>query len=142
MSLVPADPTVTAEDVQAVLLQLIRKIGFTEEQIEENRRYNGCLFLTPNAMIGAMGRFEPGTQVRTETGELILTKEAQGLVELKDMFDELIDCAEAKFQDLDDLAQRSTFISFCGYASGRLEELEHEMRRERRREGDEGWAGT
>jgi hypothetical protein len=83
MSFVPADPTVTAEDVQAVLLQLMRKIGFTEEQIEENRRYNGCLFLTPNAMIGAMGRFEPGTQVRTETGELILTKEAQGLVELK-----------------------------------------------------------
>jgi len=121
------DPTVTSEAVQAYLLQAMRKIGFTEEQIEENRKQNGCLFLSHAAVIAAIRGFEPGTQIHTKTGELLLSKEAQGLVELKDMFDEVIDQAYAKFEDLDDQVQRSAFVSFCRYAAGCLEEVEHEI---------------
>jgi hypothetical protein len=105
----------------------MREIGFTEKQIEENRSYNGCLFLTSDAMIGAMGGLKLGTQLNTETGELILSKEAQALVDLKDMLDDIIEQATAKFEDLDDLVP--ALVSFCRYGIGRLEELEHEVDR-------------
>jgi hypothetical protein len=122
-----ADPTVTSEEVQTFLIRLLREIGFTEKQIEENRSYNGCLFLTSDAMIGAMGGFELGTQLNTETGELILSNEAQALVDLKDMLDGIIDQATAKFEDLNDPVP--ALVSFCRYGIGRLEELEQEIDR-------------
>jgi hypothetical protein len=124
---ISADPTVNAEELQAYLLQAMRNIGFTEQQIEENRKHNGCLYLTGPAYLAAIrGRLEPGAQIHTVTGELRLSKAAQ-LEQLMDMFDEVIDEAEARFEDLDDPVQRSAFVELLRYATARLEEVEHEL---------------
>jgi hypothetical protein len=62
---------INAEPTQEYFLTAMRKIGFTEEDIEENRLANGRLFLTPGVVFGMLRGFEPGQKVCTASGDLI-----------------------------------------------------------------------
>jgi hypothetical protein len=65
---------VSTEPTQEYFLQAMRNLGFTEDQIEANRKHNGGrYFLTPAVVFGMIRGFEVGTKVRIKTGELIVS---------------------------------------------------------------------
>jgi hypothetical protein len=59
-----------AEPTQAHFLQVMREVGFTDEQIEENRRHHGKLFLTPAVVLGWYRGYPAGTTINTVTGDV------------------------------------------------------------------------
>jgi hypothetical protein len=59
------------EPEQEYFLQAMRDLGFTEQQIEENRQYHGKLFLTPAVVIGMIRGFGTGIKVNTVKGDLV-----------------------------------------------------------------------
>lgn len=59
------------EPTQEYFLRVMQNIGFTDEQIEENRKHNGRLLLTPAVVIGAMlGDLDPGVRIDTRRGDI------------------------------------------------------------------------
>lgn len=52
------------------LLELMRGLGFSEADIQENRQLNGRLFLSRAVIHGATRGFAPGTKIDTQTGDI------------------------------------------------------------------------
>ncbi|MBR0936988.1 hypothetical protein [Bradyrhizobium jicamae] len=63
------------EPTQEYFRDVMRDLGFTEEQIEENRQHNGRLFLTPAVVFGMLRGFQAGSVIDTVTGDLKTPKQ-------------------------------------------------------------------
>ena len=118
-----SDP-INAEPTQKHFLQVMREVGFTDEQIEANRKHHGKLFLTPAVVLGWYRGFEVGTTINVITGDVNpMSGETKDLIALEAAFNKLLAKAIRQL-DPDSEASRIAFQDFCQYIATEAEDTE------------------
>jgi hypothetical protein len=115
------------ELTQEKYLEAMQVLGFTPEQIEENRRHHGgSLHLSDDVALAALfdGCVDGvGVSVDPVSGEMVLSKVVEDLGGLAQAFNSLVDQAFAKFSDPRNPDHATAMIDFLDSLSGRIEEI-------------------